>query len=104
MLKTESFMRPKDFPKFVQDIRESSVSLGTGELLIQEDEVASIKWAIKRLSIKNDLKKGDTLKKINIQSIRSDKGIPISEMDHYIDKKINKNLNKGDIISYSDFN
>jgi len=95
---------PADFPKFIQDIRECSVSLGTGELLIQKDEVESIKWAIKRLSIKNDLKKGDSLKKINIKSIRSDKGIPISEMDNYIEKKINKNLKGGEILSYSDFN
>ena len=56
-------------------------------MLIQKDEVDSIKWAIKRLSIKNDLNKGDTLKKINIKSIRSDKGIPISEMNNYIEKK-----------------
>ena len=57
---------------------------------------------MRRIIVKNDIKKGQKIKKEDINVKRPGTGIPVDNLKNILGKRINKNLKAETIIKYKD--
>ena len=67
-------------------------------------EAKNRKDYLKSVVAKRDLKKGDLISENNITLVRPGTGIPPSEYDEVIGKKLKRNITKGNVINWIDIN
>ena len=91
---------PDEFSKMVKAVREIELMLGNGENVIQYPE-KKIKLSVRRSIVANhDIKKGKILSWTDFNWVRPGGGIPSTETENIIGKKLKEDLVKGQKIEY----
>ena len=94
---------PDEFKSMVEKIRLTEKLLGSSDKKVQQCEEDILVVARRSLAPKQNLTKGHILSREDIIWIRPGTGILIGDEDEVIGKKLNKNINKGEIFNYKDF-
>ena len=96
-------MSPLELAMLVSEIRniESALS-GSGAKVITSSEKETKKVVAKGLYLKEDLKEGDILSENILIAKRPIKGIPVEQYYSCLGKRVNKNKNKGEFLTWSD--
>ena len=90
-------MNPKSFRNMVDDVRKLERMLGTGEKIIEENELSTYQVQRRSITIKKNLFKDDIIKSEDIEFLRpfiQDSYRP-DELEKVIGKKLNRDLVKG---------
>ena len=97
-------MEPQEWKDMVDRSTELTMALGKGQKKIMENESETRIVQRRAIRCNRKLKIGETLKKSDLDFLRPcpTNGLPPFELNNIIGKKINKNINKGDIITISD--
>lgn len=96
---------PNELKLLVQGIRNIELALsGTGEKKPTKSELETKKVVQKGVFLKRALKKGEKLIEDNLTTKRPMKGIPASSFDLILNKTVNKDLNEGIPLNFSDIN
>lgn len=94
---------PDEFKSMVEKIRLTEKLLGSSDKKVQQCEEDILVVARRSLAPKQNLTKGHILSREDIIWIRPGTGISIGDENEVIGKKLNKNINKGEIFKYKDF-
>jgi len=94
-------LNPKTWKEMVDRVRELEFALGDGVKRIEKNEKKSIIVQRRSLRATRDIYKGEMIKKIDLEALRPipQTAIPPYEKYKFINKKIKKNLKKGDFIT-----
>ena len=85
---------PEEFSKLIKAIREAEIRLGSEEKKCQPEEKKFIKFARKSITLKHNLKRGDSIKESDIIMKRPGTGLNGQKVREIIGKKVKKNLSK----------
>ena len=91
---------PSDLSEFVRQVRELEGGLGVKDAGPSEGERESLTWAGKSLVLRRDLKAGEMISAAALTSKRPGTGIPPSEIDKVIGRRINTDLPADGIIQW----
>lgn len=98
-------MTPYTWKEMVERTRELEFALGSSEKKIENNERESVLIQRRSIRLKNDLSNGSILKFKDLIMLRpiSINGLPPYKAHFLIGKKLNKNLKKGQEITFFDF-
>lgn len=89
---------PKDLHLLVQQIREIEIGLGIRDKKPSENELKNLAWARKSLVAKVNIKANETITAEKLTSKRPGTGIPPSEIDSVIGKRVTTNIAKDTVL------
>lgn len=97
-------MMPRDWKTMVDRTRELELSLGNNLKKVEKNELQTVILQRRALRAKINLLKKNKIKKFDIIALRPcpKNAIPPYELNKIINKKLKKNILKGDIIKWSD--
>ena len=95
-------LNPKELKLYVQNIRNTEAALGSSEKLILKAEIPIKIVARKSLILVNEKKKGELLMPEDIAIKRPGTGISPKFYDHFIGKKISRNISKKSFLKWED--
>jgi sialic acid synthase SpsE len=87
-----------EFKKYVDNIRECEIMLGSSEKIITRSEKKNIAVARKSLVLNDDLKKGERLTEKNLTLKRPGNGISPVYYYKYLNKRVKINLKKNTLL------
>lgn len=93
---------PDEFKKYVENVKNTNIMLGTNIKKITNSENNNIKPARKSLVLSVDMKKGQIITISNITAKRPGNGIKPTDFYKYIGKKINKSLKTNHLLRDKD--
>lgn len=96
-------LNPKNFRKFIKDIRNTELALGSEVKKITNSEKKNKKTVKRSIVYKQFLNKGTVLKKKHITFKRPLNGIPAGDLDLFLNKKLKKNVNKDKLLKKENF-
>ena len=96
-------LEPDEFKKYIENVRNTTVMLGSNIKKITKSEKKNIKPARKSLILSVDMKKGQIVTVNDIDVKRPGNGIKPKYFYKYIGKKINKTLNANHVLRERDF-
>ena len=96
-------LEPDEFKRYIENVRNTSIMLGSSIKKVTRSEKKNIKPVRKSLVLSVDMKKGQTITINNIDTKRPGSGIEPKDFYKYIGKKINKNLSANHILKKRDF-
>jgi len=94
-------IEPVELAKMVKSIRHVESAMGTGVKMIQAAELKNAENMKRSLMAARHIKSGTILTDNDITAKRPGTGIPPSEIDHFIGKKINTDVETEDLFDYS---
>lgn len=89
----------EEFTTMVKNVRDAEKCLGSIDYELTEKAKANIKGR-RSLYISKDLKEGETLTLDNVRSVRPSYGLHPKHLSDVLGKKVNKDLEKGDRLSF----
>ena len=92
----------RDFKKYIKNIRETEIILGSYEKTATKSEIKNIKIVRKSLIINKDLNKNDILSNKNLSVKRPGNGIPSLLYNQYLGKSLNRRLKKNHFLKKYD--
>ena len=97
-------MNPQSWREMVKKTRELELSLGREEKKIERNELETVILQRRAIRAAKNLEAGETINEKNIIPLRPcpDNGILPYEKEKILNKKIKKNISKGDIIKWDD--
>ena len=97
-------MNPKTWKEMVQRTRELEKSLGTEKKEVEANELETVVLQRRSVRASQDLKTGHKLSKEDLTMLRPcpKEGIAPYESAKVLNRKLNKNIKRGDIIKWSD--
>ena len=97
-------MNPQSWREMVKKTRELELSLGGEEKKIERNELETVILQRRAIRASKNLEAGETINEKNIISLRPcpGNGILPYEKEKILNKKIKKNISKGDIIKWDD--
>ncbi len=95
-------LNPKELKSWVNSIRNIEKALGSYEKKPTNEELEISKIARKSLIINEDLKRGSVIRKEHISIKRPGTGIPPTDYDKVIGRKITKNLKRNSLLKWKD--
>ncbi len=98
----EASSTPKEFKSLVKAIRLSEIILGDSRKVCQEEEKQMSQVSRKSITLIKNLKKGQTISKNQLIMRRPGTGIFGNKIDYFVGKKLNKNLDAGALLRFSD--
>lgn len=96
-------LNPENFRKFIKDIRNTELALGSEVKKITNSEKKNKKTVKRSIVYKQFLNKGTILKKKHITFKRPLNGIPAGDLDFFLNRKLKKNINKNNLLKKQDF-
>jgi N,N'-diacetyllegionaminate synthase len=96
-------LNPNELELFVKKIKETSIMIGNGIKICKELEKNTKTVARRSLVYIRNIKKGEIITEDDIIGIRPNNGISTDRFEEFINKKINKNVNKMDLLNVTDF-
>ncbi len=96
----KSSLNPKEFKKFVSDIRLAETILGSSVKRCQAEEKEMKKISSKSLHIKKDMFAGEKINENDLISKRPGNGISPADIKKVIYKKLKNNVKKGNQLKY----
>lgn len=98
----ESALDPKDFKRFVVNLREIEKTFGSPEIRPLSEEELKYREVVRKRAVANrDIKKGEKITRDKIAFKRSDEGIFPDEVDRVLGKIAVKDIKKNDPIDLS---
>lgn len=88
-------LNPEEFASMVKDVREVEQTLGTVTYEVSDKD----KGRRRSLYVAEDMKAGDVITEKNVRSVRPGFGLHPKYLSEIIDKKVNRNLGKGERLS-----
>lgn len=97
-------MNPKSWKNMIHAARELEQALGSTEKKIMENELETVILQRRSIRAKQNLIIGNKINENNLEYLRPcpKEALPPSSKDQIIGKTLNKNINKGDIVSLND--
>lgn len=96
-------LEPSEMKSYVRGIRSLAEEQASRTFSApKKNEVAIRQAYMKSIVIVDDLPKGHIIKSTDIALIRPGKGLAPKEFSHVINKKLNKSLNRGHLLSWND--
>lgn len=97
-------MNPLTWREMINRTRELELSLGLEEKKIEQNEIETVILQRRALRAKKDLKSGDEITEQDVIALRPcpKEGIIPFDKEKILNKKINKNILKGDLIKWED--
>ena len=97
-------MNPETWKTMIQNTRELELSLGGEEKKIENNESETVVLQRRALRAKKNLKSGEIIQEDNIISLRPcpKEGLLPFEKEKILNKKLKKNIIKGDLIKWED--
>ncbi|MBT3350995.1 MAG: N-acylneuraminate-9-phosphate synthase [Nitrospinaceae bacterium] len=95
---------PEDLPELIRGAREIEASLGSGERVPNSAELESILWARKSLVTRKAMKAGDELTLDVLAFKRPGTGIPPSDAEKVVHRRINIDLESDTVIQWEHLN
>lgn len=92
-------MEPKEFADMVSDVRIMEQALGEYEYKLTDKQIAERKLS-RSLFVVRDIKKGETLNKDNVRSIRPGNGMHTMYYEEVLGKKAATDIEKGTPLSW----
>jgi len=89
---------PDDFADLVEGIRKIERSLGKKEKAIQPCEQNALQWALKSIVAAIDLPKGTVLGKNHLTAKRPGDGMPPSDIEKLLGKKLVKDIGEDELV------
>ena len=94
---------PIELAVLINSVRKAESMIGSPVKKIQEEELQMLKISRKSMHFSRDINLGEKNKKKDIILIRPGSGLYISLLPHILGKKLNKSVQKGSIVNFSDF-
>ena len=91
-----------EFSPFVKKIREIETAMGSPRRILGKKEIEKRKSVRRSAYLVNDEKKYTYIDKIKFEFKRPGYGISPNELKKFFKKKLNKNLNSGDLLKHDD--
>lgn len=91
---------PEEFRKMVEEIRNIERAMGDGRKLPTQGEIDISQVVLKRIVAKTSIMAGQTITSDDITVKRADKGIPARYWDDVIGKRVSKNYEPDDAITW----
>lgn len=97
-------LNPKEFKKFVKEIKYLEKILGTFDKDINVEEINNLILMRRKLVSNKFLKKGQKINENDLIKVRSsEEGIDATELNQIKNKKLNRNIKKFENLLYEDF-
>ncbi len=93
---------PEEMTILVNKIRDTEILLGNGMKVPMPTEISSLKTMRRNIFSKGNIEKDTILNEQNIIGLRSDRGIPTSEINRILGKKTKRFINDGEILNLED--
>lgn len=90
---------PEQFKSLVNDVRRAEASIGQVSYDLDEKSKAS-RFFARSLYIAANMKKGDVLTEQNLRSVRPSKGLHPQHYHEVLGKRVNRDLEAGDALSF----
>ena len=97
----KSSLNPKEFKKYIKEIRKTEIMLGERKKKIQDEEFNMLNISRKSIFFKNSLKKNQILKKKDLHFLRPGNGLHPFMINKIIGKKLNTNVKKNSEVKLS---
>ena len=95
-------LEPSEMKVFVKNIRDLERAMGSPRRIMTDQEKTNRLKVRRSLVLDQDVKKGDELAKVKVKFKRPGYGIPPDLFETILNKKFNKNINKGTVVQMAD--